>query len=238
MVGDVAPTAPGSRRDERPHVCRLCGLDLGTRWLESHLGDRFCPAHRDDPACGLCAAPTGTRAGRYCGDCGVTGIHSTSELRRYLPTVRADLNAMGVRLRTPVRVRLASEGELDGTHGSGPATFGVTHVVNDVATGITVYPGMPRVHFGSTVAHESMHVWIRQHAFRSLPPAVEEGLCELTADEWLRRQSDPRARLTRRAIATSPDPVYGGGFRAARAALTGRRMGDLLRHVQRYGVLP
>lgn len=128
--------------------------------------------------------------------------------------MRADLHAMGVRLRTPVRVRLATEGELDGTRGDGPATLGVTHVVNDVATGITVCPGMPRVHFGSTVAHESMHVWIRQHAFPSLSPVVEEGLCELTADEWLRRQSDPgpdlsggpspRRRTRSTAVASGP----------------------------------
>ncbi len=147
---------------------------------------------------------------------------------------------MGVRLRTPVRVRI---GATDGLVVGGGATtdgvtLGVTHLLDGAATGITVCAGMPRMLFGSTVAHESMHVWIHQRDFPELPRPVEEGLCQLTADEWLRRQSDPRAALVRQGIASSPDPIYGDGFRAARAALSGRRMGDLLRHVQRCGMLP
>ncbi|MFY1619130.1 protein DA1 [Micromonospora sp. WMMD736] len=117
-------------------------------------------------------------------------------------------------------------------------TVGVTHLLDGTPTGITIRAGLPRMSFGSTIAHESLHVWIHQHRIPPLAPPVEEGLCQLAADEWLRRQSDPRAGLLRRAIATSPDPVYGAGFRAARDALGGRRVGELLRYVGRYGVLP
>lgn len=241
MAGAGTPTARGSGYVDRERSCRLCGLRLGSRWRESLLGERFCLAHDDGPVCLLCAAPMGgSAAGHYCDACAATAIHTTADLRAYLPTVRAGLHRMGVRLRTPVRVRI---GVTDGPVGAESATtggvrVGVTHLLDGTATGITVCAGMPRMHFGSTVAHESMHVWIHQRDFPELPTAVEEGLCQLTADEWLRRQSDPRAALVRQGIATSPDPVYGGGFRAARAALTGRRMGDLLRHVQRYGTLP
>ncbi|TCB99634.1 protein DA1 [Micromonospora zingiberis] len=240
MAGDGTPTARGSGYVDRARSCRLCGLRLGTSWWENHLGDRFCLAHRDSPACLLCAAPMRNSAtGRYCDACAATAICSTADLRAYLPTVRAGLHRMGVRLRTPIRVRIGTPAELDSAEGAtAGTTFGVTHLLNGAATGITVCTGMPRMHFGSTVAHESMHVWIRQRDFPELPTAVEEGLCELTADEWLRRQPDPRAALVRQGMASSPDPVYGEGFRAARAALTGRRMGDLLRHVKRYGALP
>ena len=58
--------------------------------------------------------------------------------------------------------------------------------------------------------------YLAQQGFPRLPDQVAEGLCQLLAYAWVRRQDGPAAGAELRVIAEAPDPVYGGGFRRAR----------------------
>lgn len=69
-------------------------------------------------------------------------------------------------------------------------------------------------------------------------PIVEEGLCGLAEFLWLWQQGTPEAARRIALIEQDEDPIYGGGFRAARRALEGRTPAELFRHVQVHGRLP
>lgn len=67
-------------------------------------------------------------------------------------------------------------------------------------TAILVLSGLPALLTGAVLAHELMHAWLRMEGFRDLPPAVEEGLCQLMAYLWLEAQTpevrDPPLRCS------------------------------------------
>ncbi|KAK9129967.1 hypothetical protein Sjap_010454 [Stephania japonica] len=52
-------------------------------------------------------------------------------------------------------------------------------------TAILILYGLPRLLTGSILAHEMMHAWLRLNGFRTLPPDVEEGICQVLAHMWL-----------------------------------------------------
>jgi hypothetical protein len=247
MVGDAPRTEPGyayslpTRLPQPVRTCRLCGAALPSRWLENQLGDQFCMAHQGGRTCRLCSAPLPAvpDTAHYCRDCAATAVTTRDDLRQALPTVRAVLHGMGLRMSHPVRIKLVSEAELAKTAlSTQDFTSGMTLLLGGTAQAVGVLVGLPLAQFGATVAHESMHVWLSQRGFPDLPLEVEEGLCEIAAYEWARRQPDQRTRLVAMGIADSTDPVYGDGFRAARAALAGRGMRALLHHVRTHGRLP
>ena len=74
---------------------------------------------------------------------------------------------------------------------------------------------------------------------RPLPLAVEEGCAELWASLWLEGHDDPSSRTFLALMAASTDPVYGDGYRKAKAAF--RRapsLIDFMRGVRRAKQLP
>ena len=109
---------------------------------------------------------------------------------------------------------------------------------------------MPRLQLGATLAHELCHAFLVLKGFpaEGLRAELVEGLCELFAHAWLSAALDGAApdglrddaKLLLARMESNPDPVYGGGLRAARAALAGVG-GDvprLLRHVRRHCAWP
>lgn len=109
-------------------------------------------------------------------------------------------------------------------------------------TAILLLFGMPRDLAGSVLAHEAMHAYIKlsHSAFPiELTPAAEEGICQLIGDHYLAALGPGEDRAYyQHAIATDPSPIYGDGFRTARAAeeVLGLRM--LLEQVGLLGKLP
>ena len=119
-----------------------------------------------------------------------------------------------------------------------------TRASHEVAA-ILVLHGLPRLLAGSVVAHECLHAHLRMAGVAGLRPEVEEGLAQLMAYLWLadQRAEGERDRLHKgfhlNRIHEHPDPVYGGGFRAAFEAY--ERLGslqDVLNHVKLSGSLP
>ena len=85
--------------------------------------------------------------------------------------------------------------------------------------------GLPRARLASVLAHELCHAFFTLKSFRKgdekqLPARVEEGVCELWAGLWLQDAgpADPLAATYLRLMGASKDPIYGAGYREARAS--------------------
>lgn len=114
---------------------------------------------------------------------------------------------------------------------------------------IMVLGGYPRLLTGQILAHELMHAWLKTSGALGLAPEVEEGLCEAMARLWLGEQrgspavrADPRQErllgFLEWSQGANPDPVYGGGFRAAHRAVGRFGLRAVLDHVRLTGALP
>jgi hypothetical protein len=218
--------------------CDLCNAMLMFHAFATPLGGVFCTSHGDLPNCLLCSAPL-PGGGRYCGPCAATSIYTRDHVRRALPPVRELLHDMGVRLTPPVHVQLVDGTKMRTLHARESGTvLGVTLVQGRQVTEVCIAAGLPAIEFGSTVAHECMHAWLAQNGFGQIDPSIEEGLCEVVSYRYLRDQPDPRAPLLRLKLDRNPDPVYGDGFRAAKASVKRHGMNPVLAAVKHTGRLP
>jgi len=91
-------------------------------------------------------------------------------------------------------------------------------LVRNRIDGIEIVRGLPPLRFQGVVAHELGHVWLAVHCI-ALPPAMEEGFCELIAYRYYIDLQTEEARRYAQDIETNPDPLYGGGFRSVRQVL-------------------
>lgn len=158
--------------------------------------------------------------------------------------MRADLASLGFRLERRVRVELVGSQEMRAfTIEGGPPTFGLTRLTQSrggqrEALDVAVLRGLHPIWFGRTVVHENMHAWLAEQAIRPVSQDLEEGLCELAAYAWLRSQPNPPAKNLRRLIRTSPDPVYGAGFRAVHAAVRAHGLKETMNALRATGDIP
>jgi hypothetical protein len=101
-----------------------------------------------------------------------------------------------------------------------------TVVVKREVTNIAILHHLSRLHFTSIAVHELCHAWLFYRNFDNLPLRVEEGMCVLLEYHYLKhvaeRGAQPNSTLQQEAtflmqlIEENKDPIYGGGFRAAR----------------------
>ncbi|EPS58284.1 hypothetical protein M569_16530 [Genlisea aurea] len=131
-------------------------------------------------------------------------------------------------------------------------------------TAILVLYGLPRLLTGAILAHELMHGWLRLNGYRNLRPDVEEGICQVLSHMWLESEvisirsmpsssssSSSSSKKGRRSstenklgeffmhqIANDASPAYGGGYRAAAAAVNKYDLRRTLDHIQFTGLLP
>jgi hypothetical protein len=103
---------------------------------------------------------------------------------------------------------------------------------------IRVVAGLPPTYFGQAVAHEIGHAWLAQYGHRPVPPAVEEGLSELFAYAWLKRERSSLAERLRAQMRGNPDPVYGQGFRLVHASVAQHGIARVLASLVTIGALP
>jgi hypothetical protein len=144
--------------------------------------------------------------------------------------------ALGIVLDRRVRVTLADTV----SQVAGPSTTGLTHAVHQTreVIGITVISGLTRVDFCRTVAHEIGHAWLVQRGAEVSDPVLVEGLCELFAAAWLKKQPGHLAATIRDAMATNPDPTYGVGYRTVRNAVVNHGIRAVLTALCEDGGLP
>ncbi|KAG4181387.1 hypothetical protein ERO13_A10G224200v2 [Gossypium hirsutum] len=134
-------------------------------------------------------------------------------------------------------------------------------------TAILVLYGLPRLLTGAILAHELMHGWLRLKGYRNLNPEVEEGICQVLSYMWLESEvlPGPSSRASTSAassssssskkggrsnvenklgeffihqIAHDASPAYGGGFRAANAAVNKYGLRQTLDHIRLTGEFP
>ncbi|MFI9386932.1 protein DA1 [Kutzneria sp. NPDC052558] len=233
--------------------CVACGgIPIGT-YRVSLWGEATCSAHVIAGDCVLCGRPradppgvgwaTFTRDTLRCPTCVRHGIETQAAARGHIPGVRAAMAAMGVELIRRVRVTLVVPDALRNGWPTDAVLFGMTHhqVSADGAAdvlGIQVAAGLTTTHFGATLAHEIGHAWLVERGAVGLEPTVAEGLCELFAGAWLKKQRTVVADALREAMATNPDPVYGGGYRLVRAAVVRHGIRAVLNHLVTRRTLP
>jgi hypothetical protein len=219
----------------------------------SHNGEHTCDQHPTAASCELCRRPTDVMgagwtslgAGRArCPTCGRRGIDTAADADRYLPRVRDGIAALGFALGRRVRVRLVGAGELSSVLAERGATaFGATRIWVDGGGGIDVVDvmvlrGLTPAWFGRTIVHENVHAWLAEQGIRVRLLPVEEGFCELAAHRWLSQGSTAMARALVRGIEQAPDPVYGDGFRAVRAAVELHGLAAVIARLRATGGLP
>ncbi|XP_056164360.1 protein DA1-related 2 isoform X5 [Syzygium oleosum] len=134
-------------------------------------------------------------------------------------------------------------------------------------TAILVLYGLPRLLTGAILAHELMHGWLRLKGYRNLNPEVEEGICQVLSYMWLESEVVPEYRSApstsaasssstsskkggksevekklgkffMHQIANDTSLAYGGGFRAANAAVNKYGLRRTLDHIKLTGLFP
>ena len=212
-----------------PSKCLVCGALLLGRYHINEWGDEWCESHPSPASCTWCGRMSDLTldSGRYrCATCRATGVDGAAELAVLRPKV-LEFVAGQVGPHALDRVPVAITGGTLTTHGS--RRIGRTHTTYDAdgaSSRISLSPGMPGVLAGAVLAHEYGHVVLAVDPATLTPRTdprldlpTEEGFCEVLAWQWLTGNTDPDAAFHRRNIERSPDPVYGDGFRSARARL-------------------
>jgi len=225
-------------------ACAACGRAVGLRYHVNPIGEAICGNHAREPPCALCSLPVSASlsdaTARYCRRCAATAVVRQAHVSRLVPPVKERLHRLGLHLRTPVRVRLVPPGELLTAAGtfSGATPCGLTVSVGNQVVDLMIAEGLPAVQFGATVAHEATHAWMIQNGFPALPGHLAEGLCQLTAYAWARREAEPLAAIVQQQIEKNPDVVYGDGFRQVYQAARRSSVAAVMRSLKTTGRLP
>jgi len=246
----MAYSGPFNRR------CVLCGA-RPTGLVEVSLhGEIACIGHVISGRCVFCnrphaeAHPSGWRqfAGPRlrCPTCSKGAVEIQQQARRRLPIIRQEMVAIGVSLPNRVLVRLVDPDQLDPSAAVPSAQGVLLGVTEHLLRGnqspevveIRIARGQPPLQFGCAVAHEIGHAWLTQHGSRRPEPDIEEGLCELFAHGWLKKQRTPFADELRRRIRENPDPMYGEGFRKVHAAAMQYGVASVMGSLAHHGRLP
>ncbi|MEV6487422.1 protein DA1 [Actinoplanes sp. NPDC051633] len=214
---------------------------MSTRMMLSLTGEHFCAKHIGQPQCIACMAPAADDLDLevpLCRRCAATSVRTQEDVKRVLPPIAAQLRGLSIATTKPVRVRLVAAAELRTAYAGHGNALGLTVSSGARVVDLMVVRDLPLVKFGSTVCHEVMHAYLTQQRFPRVDPPVAEGLCQLLAYAWVRRQNDPVAKAEMRLIAEATDPIYGDGFRRARDSAQRVGVPRTLEHVRRHGVLP
>jgi hypothetical protein len=224
--------------------CAVCARPLVGRVRISAWQRPFCERHAGDPSCSGCGLPVPVAVASpqpvpLCAECYPVAVLDQDGVRRVLPGIKRDLQDLGVALRSRTKVTLVSRGRLTGRHlGGGGDASGLTLLSGQAAVEISVREGLTHSQFGAVVAHETMHAFLFERGFRNLDGPSEEGMCEVLAYEWVRRRPGPLDRYEELRMSQNPDTVYGGGFRAAKAAVDRLGVMESLRVLRRTGRIP
>lgn len=232
--------------------CSVCGKLLTTQYYVDYWGNPFCITHRTEYdtcfSCNRLVTPRLTNGGiKYsnaitvCNLCRKTEVIDTKTVYDLFHQVKKRLAFLGLDLRRiPIYVRLT------------PITAAALGSYSKRWTGLTqksifsrdgkimgqrvdeikILRGLPAEQIQSILAHEAGHAWLGLNGFPPLQPFIEEGLCELIDYFWLLLQTTNEARYRIYLKFNNPDPIYGAGFKAAYAAMSGRTLAELLNFVK------
>lgn len=239
-------------------LCDVCGRLLQRQYCVDYWGNKFCPEHQSAyEVCFSCSRLTAPRltggSVQYSHQITICNLCRRSEVvddkrfyglfrevKTYLAQLGLDLRRIPIFLRlvpiTAVSLATYSKRWTGLTQKTVFSSNG--QVTAQRIDEIKILRGLPAEQTQSILAHEAGHAWLGLSSFPSLHPFVEEGLCELIDYLWLsaRNTSDAQYRIYLKF--NNPDPIYGAGFRAAYAALSGHPLTELLNYVKNHQQYP
>lgn len=242
--------------------CDLCG-DVRTReYIKDAWGNQYCAHHQKKcPPCFACGrlVSKGLTCGgqkypdgrHVCALCFGSAVFDQPKAQQLFEEMRHELERMGFAFNdAPLPFRLVSKKELEKNSkrkrksrpalGTAKSTVMTRNkrVVSRKLDEIIIMNGLSEDLFRLVAAHELCHAWLLLKGFPILPDRVEEGLCTLVESLWLQQQRDQGSAIRLKSLQENPDPIYGNGYRAARAALGKMSLAKLLAHVHKNGRFP
>ena len=103
---------------------------------------------------------------------------------------------------------------------------------------ILLLHGLTEINATGVLAHEIGHAYMFAHEFPEMPDLVEEGMAELFAFLWLRSRKGPEVAYQLDRIETNKSPIYGEGYKKARAYMSEKGFWALLNYVKNNGKFP
>lgn len=217
----------------KPVTCSVCGKSIHT-YQEDFWGNIACPQHAH--TCHYCGRflSSATHSGRkiqipYYGDrsastystwiCGlcddtlITTPALVEECRREVMSLYRQNGIVGIPADIPIHLSDLR----DAARRSGGLIMGlnrgrISSSRSRYSCEIWVYHRLPRLVFCGVLAHELLHSWLALYAIE-LPSEEEEGFCNLGEELVLRQDHTPYGAYRIHGLETSPDPIYGDGFR-------------------------
>ena len=242
--------------------CSVCRKPLTRRYLVDFWGNSYCITHKDFANCASCGrivCENLTSGGMQypdglliCGLCGLHGVATQERADKLMNEMRSALASVGLKLNSAqAPITLCGRDELHESsrhdfHNERPilglarwtTTTSGGRVIARTFKDILIQKNLPEEHFRTVAIHELTHAWFFYNNYRDLPLEVEEGMCVLMEYIWLKSQKTLDAKYRRTIIAQSPDPVYGDGFRKARAALKLMPLKILLKYLKEKNKFP
>ena len=242
--------------------CSVCRKPLTKRYLVDFWGNPFCTSHANFTKCCSCSRivcdaltnggmrhPDGVTV---CNLCTLHAVDTQERAERLLNEMREALASVGLKLnKTQTPLKLCNRDELrtasrHNFHNERPI-LGLAQWSTSLAKGrvvsrqfdhILIQDKLPEAHFRTIAIHELTHAWFFYNYYHDLPLQVEEGMCVLMEYIWLKSQSTEDADFRRRRIEQSQDPIYGDGFRKARASLKLMPLSVLMRYLKEKKAFP
>lgn len=218
--------------------CVYCQQPLTGKYLVDGWGNIFCPKHEEQyPRCAFCSRliPPQQQQEDWlaygcqrCATCRATAIETAEQAQPLFRQCTRWIGQQGFRFhQLPLHLELCARAKLvtllqgrSANHPLGVTLSSTTyhgHAVTHRVEGVAVLQGMPALLFSGVVLHELGHVWLAVHGIEGLPLWAEEGFCQLLSHRYYASLDTHEARYHRESLERERDPIYGDGFRRARA---------------------
>jgi len=251
------PYHPDCHKQQFGKRCAVCGEYIEGQYIQTFWGDVYCARHKTEyPECYVCQRPVCKRLtgggkqyqdGRVvCMLCRKQAVDDQAQARTIMQQVQARMVSYGLDTRqVPIPLAMVKLTQLTAEGMAGPLarlqgqTRKQVQTLNgqEVARAIEavyVLGGLPPIYLENVLAHELGHVWLFMQHIDDLPEDLEEGLCNLFAYLLHQEQASPETRHCLQLLEENPDPIYGDGFRRARAVYEKRGLPALLRGVAQH----
>lgn len=219
--------------------CSVCSRVLAGSFRVDFWKNQYCTSCcKTAPECSTCGKLVsksvtggGVRFGdgrTICSICYATAVTTDAQVKAVLSDTTTILRSFGLTLSPDIlTVSLLEANKTDRNSGVvlSETKPGIMRCQESFVNGtlqqrrfnIFILSGLPRIHFMGTLGHELFHVVSRLWGCR-LPPVWEEGVANLVQYLVLQRFHDqPESEYIVHTLLHSSDPIYGDGFRKAKA---------------------
>eukprot|EP00241_Pyramimonas_parkeae_P021828 CAMPEP_0114286348 /NCGR_PEP_ID=MMETSP0059-20121206/5708_1 /TAXON_ID=36894 /ORGANISM="Pyramimonas parkeae, Strain CCMP726" /LENGTH=242 /DNA_ID=CAMNT_0001407379 /DNA_START=757 /DNA_END=1485 /DNA_ORIENTATION=- len=237
---------------------------MNRQYEKNQWGQVMCHKHRDegDAICHDCHRflPKGCASMEdglaMCTGCAATAVRDDVVACSMLEKVRAALKPLGLGSDGRIPCVVGSREKLQRaclkrSHMHSKLPLGLTRCklvqhpdgrTQRFLKGVLLQSGLSSPMAYNVLAHEYGHCYMFMNRFPSLPPKLEEGVCELFTWEWMNTQPESKfISIHRDQMMKNKDPTYGEGFRAAHEVLHQHFNGNmvkLMEFLKKHGKLP